>query len=352
MTYFGNVFSGSHDDGDISHSVDTKAWLSTSKALPENSNILEALATVQPRLDFTVSSRKSYFHTAEGKLKEATSKRMIVRDDTEVELHAASDGYVPIQNEEAFAPLQVLQNEHGARLNALGQLRDGKVVWAHLTLPESMGSVQVKNGEDRVIANHILARTAHDGTSRLCYSLIPFESIHCSNQLAAFAAGVDTEWKVSHTKNAESALKKATQVFGQFNENFAGFVQILQQLEDVPMTTNEFIEFSARWLQAIKGSPGKSAKDSDRVQRAIEKREEEIELLTEYFENGINCYGRTRGDAYQAVTEHMTHGRERAREARGADGLTTTQRERLFGALTMGKGRADTSQALRMLRTN
>ncbi|SIO63256.1 phage/plasmid-like protein TIGR03299 [Singulisphaera sp. GP187] len=139
-----------------------------------------------------------------------TSRRAVVRTDTDDILGVVGNTYVPVQNREAFAFLDTIVADGSLRYHTAGALRKGEKVWLLAKLP---GQMRIRFSDD-VSEKYLLLSNSHDGSSAL---RVFFTSIRCvcSNTLAmADREGRGEGVAIRHQGNLTSKIRQAREVLG------------------------------------------------------------------------------------------------------------------------------------------
>src|SRR5207248_2061921 len=109
-----------------------------------------------------VTKRAASYRKADGTYQESRSTFLLVRDDTEAELGAVGSRYEAIQNAEAFAFLDSVIGEFGAKYHTAGAIHGGAKVWMQCALPGHNFEV-VRGDQVQAFATVI---NPHDGSGK------------------------------------------------------------------------------------------------------------------------------------------------------------------------------------------
>jgi len=139
-----------------------------------------------------------------------TSRKAVVRTDTDDILGVVGTSYVPVQNREAFAFLDAIVADGSLRYHTAGALRKGERIWLLAKLP---GQIRVRFSED-VSEKYLLLHNSHDGSSAL---RVHFTSVRvvCSNTLSvAERQGRGDGVSIRHQGDLPSKIRQARDVLG------------------------------------------------------------------------------------------------------------------------------------------
>jgi phage/plasmid-like protein (TIGR03299 family) len=261
--------------------------------LSENENItnVDDLLETFTDLDFEVESHEMVDLTNDASF---AGYRAIRRSDNKDVLSIVKERYTPIQNRDILEPLAEIVLENDARFVAGGVCHGGKKAWIQAELNQPI-RIQTKNGED-VLKNYIIGMIHHDGMGS--NAILPFSKrVVCSNQFAAIkraAAG----FSIRHSSSWENRVQEARTRFQIAMKANIEFAQSASKMALIDMGEDEFKSFALKILPDIK--PNRYAPEG----RSQEKKRD---TMTQLFKHGRGNIGRTRWDAFNAVTEYFDH---------------------------------------------
>jgi len=145
-----------------------------------------------------------------------TSRKAVVRADTDDILGVVGNSYVPVQNRQAFAFLDAVVADGALRYHTCGALRRGEKIWL---LAKLAGMIRVRFSED-VSEKYLLLSNSHDGSAAL---RVFFTSIRCvcSNTLAmADREGRGEGIAIRHQGDLTSKIRRARDVLGLAARHF------------------------------------------------------------------------------------------------------------------------------------
>ncbi len=230
--------------------------------------------------------------TAEGV--PVTTRKAVIRTDTNDVLGVVGNSYVPVQNRESFAFLDAIVADGGLRYHTAGALRKGEKIWLLAKLP---GSIRVKVSDD-VSEKYLLLTNSHDGSSCL---RVFFTSIRvvCANTLAmANREGESEGLYIRHQGNLTAKILQAREVLGiahKFFDDLEGQFDLMAR--HYPSYPQVSAYFKALYPDPEDGNPS----------RAQNVRDELFRLYESGQGQDIPKIRGTTWAAFNAVTEHVDH---------------------------------------------
>lgn len=263
--------------------------------------------------------------------------RALRREDTGQVFGFVKGRYTAIQNEDIFKPFNEIVNENGAHYTAGGVIGGGKKVWMQAELDKPMII-----GEADVVKSSIILMIDHAGTGS--NAILPFTSrVACTNQFGLISRAAKG-FKVRHSINWEDSIEETRVRFNSAMGNNRQFEKLANQLARLPFTGQQFKEFAGVIMPDVK--PNKYAPEG----RNMEKKRDVMQSL--FFE-GMGNKGRTKWDAFNAVTEYFDHYQGAMRlanaEERQAD-TRGTYEARFLNTLNSGMTNRIKSKALDLLK--
>lgn len=267
----------------------------------------------------------------EGDVRFITPAQAIVADigNERVVLGVTGERYEIVQNEEAFAFLQSLQD--GARWETAGALRGGRLVFGSMALDREF--VLDPSGVSDVVKSYLLVHTSHDGSTALGGGVTPTRVV-CQNTLNVALGSIKQTFKIRHTAKAEERMAEAGALFRQAHAYMDAFEAEAAALYAAPVTTKQFVGL----FETFYPEPEKD------VRGAVTKWENRRGLFMQAWNGEPNAGIRGTGwGAFNALTEANQWGRGTQNTASGAenfaaagagfDGPTNTFRTNAFRAV-------------------
>lgn len=270
----------------------TPAWHGLGVVL-ENAPI-PADAIVMAGLDWKVALHD--VQTADALELPVDMAKAVVRQSDKRVLGCVGNGFVPLQNSEAFEWITPLCEEGLIELEAAGSLRNGQRVWL---LGRVVGAEEEAREGD-VVKQHVLLAHGHDGTLAI-RSGFTATRVVCMNTLSMAIHSKGNElMRIKHSMRMHGGLEKARNIIQSRIEDFHEAMGIARQLTQIEVDADMLVGYINRVFEP----------DS---QEALERRVGQILPL---FESGTGNGEGTAWDLYNGVTEFLTHVRGRNADTR------------------------------------
>lgn len=147
-----------------------------------------------------------------------------------------SDGYTVVQNEEAFAVLDAIGQEGGAKFETAGSLTDG-TVFVTMRMPEAL-----LVGNMDPVETYILVTTTHNGNGSTQALIVP-NRVVCRNTLDLAVRGAHRKVAIRHTTNAIQRMQVAAEVLAGVDGYVSQIKQISERLLNKQMGLSEVDAF-------------------------------------------------------------------------------------------------------------
>lgn len=291
------------------------------------------------------------------KFKDSGEAWAIVREDTGDCLGVVGGRYAPIQNAEAFAFMDTVLAEFGAKYETAGSLYGGRKVWLQATLPAQ--AFEVVRG-DRVEGRATFVNV-HDGSG--CALVYPTaDRIECGNTCRTVTAeALARALKIRHTGSVRDKLDDARRTLGvavKGIETFKEEAEVMARtpcpdhrgyfsgvLDEVLEITQAKVKMGAAGLANadILANALNAAEHRDRLerhyQRLIDGRAGILDDILNRYEQqrcGIAGIRGTAWGAFNAVTEHADHfrggrkvGTQEDRDSRHLESILSGDRDEM-----------------------
>lgn len=255
-------------------------------------------AIERANINWTVSKRDIYYQGEDkGTLMLDDSHKAVVRDKDNTRLGIVKNGYMPIQNIEAFKFLDGLAKSGDIAYHSVGTFHGGRRVWMLAKIGESEILPQ------DMLDHYILMYNSHDGSSSLTAALTAIR-IACTNAILSMlnkdrhSMGVN----IRHTKNAHSYMDDARNILKLARERSVEMEELGKRMTRIRMSDKKFKRIAYRLF------PDPPADATDRARTNAEDRRI---LLTKLFHDGqgqnIPGVPGTGWAAFNAVTEYVNH---------------------------------------------
>lgn len=191
-------------------------------------------------LDFDVELRAASFSSVSDKgnktSRTVTTRKAIVRVDTEEFFDFVSTDYVPVQYGEAFS----FMDEINPRYVSAGVMSGGRQGFIVAQLPDITEIPVEINGVLDPHDFYVILRTSHDRSKAMEISLMPLRHV-CMNQLAlnSFSSTAEQRWSIKHIGNPQAALAEAHKVLKTAPKYAEIYAAKARQLGSVTVTTED-----------------------------------------------------------------------------------------------------------------
>ena len=241
----------------------------------------------------------------------------------QVPLAVVGEGYGVLTSETMYRILDEVYKGQ-AVVDAAGTLRNGQREWV-LVKREAWSA---KAGDTVLTFDLWLNR--HDGSG--CFELHRTNvRVVCANTWKLAVSGGNRVFGVRHTRNVAQGVQAALEVLGYVEEAEVKQRRAAQRMAEAVFSETE----AARAFNLLLGIR-EGAEISTRTQNQAKE-------LNRLFSAGTGNLGRTRWDAFNAVTEYVDHGRS-SRVTEGRD-----ESEVRFESVLMGSGDALKARAFDLL---
>lgn len=246
----------------------------------------------------------------------------IVRLSDGRELGVVGLRYTPIQNETVFQWFNPWVEAGLATFETAGSLKNGEIVWA-LAAVQGLDA-EVQKGDK--VRRYIMLSNSHDGSTGILNGTIDTRPVCWNTMKAARAEG--TLGSVRHTESAEQKLiaaqKSMTTLLGQFQADLANYKRLAEAPIANPTEVGEYVLDTFSILPKV----GEKVKLSTRTDQMVKQ------ILIDVYQ-GIGNKGETWWDAYNGVTQYLTHERGSNSEKRVVSNLFGDSQEKNKRALKL-----------------
>jgi phage/plasmid-like protein (TIGR03299 family) len=256
-----------------------------------------------------------------------------VRQDTNALMGLVTNNYKVVQNQEAFAFLDKLVENHEMLYESAFSLYGGRKVCMLARMP---GVQEVVKGDH--ILPYILLSLSHDGSEAIRFGPTAVRVVCANTYALAVGSGTVKELSVRHMGNIESKLSQARNILGVASNQFAQYAEIGKQLAQRKLTAQEWRDY----LNLM--CPELDPRDPDYSELRAERLADTRLAIASCYHNERNTLEgmeNTCWAAYNAVVEHIDHLPRR--------GATRQQKaEARFNVTMFGPGRDMKKRALAM----
>lgn len=200
-------------------------------------------------LSWEVELRPLYFRVREnGKDKTVrSSKSATVRKDTHDELGIVGSRYTVFQNREAFAFLDKLVEDGGAKYQAGGTMGGGSKVFVVMQTPSTIKVL----GEDH--DTYVLFTTSHDGSSTVTATTTLVRPA-CTNMFRSMLSSDRPVFRQAHVGSMldpETMAEVARESLGVATADQRRFAELAEQLASAPIDHSHSAEFDGIMARAF-----------------------------------------------------------------------------------------------------
>lgn len=279
---------------------------------------------------WNVIQRPMFYQKEDGSFVPVESHVCNVRDSDGSSFGPVGVSVKPLQNIDAYKLFQPLIDAKLIEMNAVISLRGGRRV---CFLAELTGSrVEVVPGDE--LRRYLLLAHAHDSSLAIRWGFTDIRVV-CANTLAVALEQGDL-LKHKHTANALINLEAAREVFDARIGQMRVQADLFQAMARKQLAPNEALNYIRETFHEGAGMPG----NEKTVVRCAER-------CLELFENGRGAqYGRgTLWNAFNAVTEYVTHERGKTADSRADSNWFGPGAQVLSRAVTVAQAILSHSQA-------
>ena len=176
-------------------------WHGLGTKMDENASGPEFLKAAG--LDWTVTPRE-VFADVEGERVAIPNKRAFVRSSDNKVMTLASPGWKPLQNADAIDFMQRYVTAGGAKMDVVGALKDGDVVWGLARLGHSF---EVRPGDRS--EGYLLINVPHTVGKAISISTTAIRVV-CANTMAMAERSKELHYKQNHLKEFDVEAARAT----------------------------------------------------------------------------------------------------------------------------------------------
>lgn len=251
-------------------------------------------------LDWSVSKRQVFFPDGD-KMVLVPDKRALVRDSDSHPLSIMSDGYKPLQNAEAFSFFDSFIGEGKIGYETAGSLQGGRKIWILARLQRE--ALEITEGD--AIIPHLLLANSHDGSLNITVGFCPTRVV-CMNTLRiALSESGSKLIRIWHRTNAIKTLNEVKEVINLANQSFEASAEQYRRLASRPINKEDLNKYINQIFPITGEDKGQ-----------------------DFSRNGAKVFdlfqhsrftakpGETYWDAYNAVTEFLSHEAGRSNDGR------------------------------------
>lgn len=243
----------------------------------------------------------------------AEGEVFLLRDSDRSVLGRATDDYQPFQNAEAFRFLDGLVEDGSLLYHTAGSLEMGKRVWILAQTPESW-TIRRRSGDLNHHHAFLLVMLGHDGKTGI--TIMPTDiRAECANTCGFADTKAQAEnliLRVAHSGDVAGKMEFAARAIEQLGAQSLERQKILQELAQLSMDTDSFIDLATETFLKLTGSEEEIREAADlwyekATPLSKTKLENKVAEVTKLFTGGIGAEGNSAYDAVQAFTQYFDH---------------------------------------------
>ena len=217
-------------------------------------------------------------------------------------LGVVGPGYEVLQNEEVFEWFRPMLDTGRVTLEAGGALAKGTIVWG---LARIIGIDEFVRKDDRVVS-YLLLSHGHDGRRGVTVGLTP-ERVVCRNTLSRAWSNSDSKlFRLNHTSGVKDALSHIRDIIDLSVVEFRATVEQYQMLARTPVREEDIRRFVTVVIEA-------EPREDGTLHPVTERR---VDRMVELAFTGRGNRGESLWDAYNGVTEYLSHEAGRSDDTR------------------------------------
>jgi phage/plasmid-like protein (TIGR03299 family) len=245
--------------------------------------------------------------------------------------------YTPIQNHELIDAFDEVRKMYGAEYKNAGVMRGGSRVWVQAQLPKAY-TFEIPNRKGDQINSMLTMLIGHDGIISNCIFPTSMRGA-CNNQFVAMTRESTRDYRIQHYSNYSDRLDLVKSVFAKNINSLKNMYTDFAKLDSKAISKTELYNFLGD-LYPMK---------DDEDERTL-NRHNDIAAL---FSRGAGNLGKSRWDAFNAVTEYVDHHQHATRMANAIENKNHEYIQNRIGSLSTPGGQMDRfkRRALNLLTT-
>jgi len=233
--------------------------------------------------------------------------------------------YTPIQNHELIDAFDEVRKMYGADYKAAGVMRGGSRVWVQAQLPKEY-TFEIPNRKGDTINSMLTMLIGHDGIISNCIFPTSMRGA-CNNQFVAMTRESTRDYRIQHFSNWEDKLGLVKTVFAKNINSLKNMYTDFAALDSKAISKEELYNFLGELY------PMKDQEDERTVNRHND--------IAALFSRGAGNLGKSRWDAFNAVTEYVDHHQHATRMANAIENKNHEYIQNRIGSLSTPGGSMD-----------
>mgnify|MGYP003667662287 FL=1 len=233
--------------------------------------------------------------------------------------------YTPIQNHELIDAFDEVRKMYGADYKAAGVMRGGSRVWVQAQLPKEY-TFEIPNRKGDKINSMLTMLIGHDGVISNCIFPTSMRGA-CNNQFVAMTRESTRDYRIQHFSNWSNKLDLVKSVFAKNINSLKSMYTDFAKLDSTAISKEELYNFLGELY------PMKNQEDDRMVNRHND--------IATLFSRGAGNLGKSRWDAFNAVTEYVDHHQHATRMANAIENKNHEYIQNRIGSLSTPGGQMD-----------
>lgn len=233
--------------------------------------------------------------------------------------------YTPIQNHELIDAFDEVRKMYGEDYKAAGVMRGGSRVWVQAQLPKEY-TFEIPNRKGDKINSMLTMLIGHDGVISNCIFPTSMRGA-CNNQFVAMTRESTRDYRIQHFSNWNNKLDLVKSVFAKNINSLKSMYTDFAKLDSTAISKEELYNFLGELY------PMKNQEDDRMVNRHND--------IATLFSRGAGNLGKSRWDAFNAVTEYVDHHQHATRMANAIENKNHEYIQNRIGSLSTPGGQMD-----------
>ncbi|MDP6585485.1 MAG: DUF932 domain-containing protein [Anaerolineales bacterium] len=233
--------------------------------------------------------------------------------------------YTPIQNHELIDAFDEVRKMYGAEYKNAGVMRGGSRVWVQAQLPKDY-TFEIPNRKGDKINSMLTMLIGHDGIISNCIFPTSMRGA-CNNQFVAMTRESTRDYRIQHYSNWSDRLDLVKSVFAKNINSLKNMYTDFAALDSKAISREELYNFLGELY------PMKDDEDERTVNRHND--------IAALFSRGAGNLGKSRWDAFNAVTEYVDHHQHATRMANAIENKNHEYIQNRIGSLSTPGGQMD-----------
>ena len=233
--------------------------------------------------------------------------------------------YTPIQNHELIDAFDEVREMYGAEYKNAGVMRGGSRVWVQAQLPKDY-TFEIPNRKGDKINSMLTMLIGHDGIISNCIFPTSMRGA-CNNQFVAMTRESTRDYRIQHYSNWSDRLDLVKSVFAKNINSLKNMYTDFAKLDSTAISKEQLYNFLGELY------PMKDDEDERTVNRHND--------IAALFSRGAGNLGKSRWDAFNAVTEYVDHHQHATRMANAIENKNHEYIQNRIGSLSTPGGQMD-----------